>query len=62
MMRIIYQDRKLFISLTKDEIKQVSDNVGSPTQIHIGNLKVLHEDVNKAVFENWKDLTHEDYK
>lgn len=61
-MRIIYRDKKLYISLTKDEINNINKNVGSPTQIHIGNLKVLHEDVNKAVFENWKDLINEEYQ
>jgi hypothetical protein len=61
-MRIIYQGKKLYISLTKDEINNINKNVGSPTQIHIGNLKVLHEDVNKAVFENWKDLINEEYQ
>tara|TARA_R100000231_G_scaffold75574_1_gene58879 strand:+ start:273 stop:455 length:183 start_codon:yes stop_codon:yes gene_type:complete len=60
-MRIIYQDKKLFISLTKDEIDKINKKVGSPTEIHIGNLKILHEDVNKAVFENWKDLIDEEY-
>ena len=61
-MRIIYQGKKLYISLTKDEINNINKNVGSPTQIHIGNLKVLHEDVNKAVFENWKDLINAEYQ
>jgi len=61
-MRIIYRDKKLYISLTKDEINNINKNVGSPTQIHIGNLRVLHEDVNKAVFENWKDLINEEYQ
>ena len=61
-MRIIYQGKKLYISLTKDEINNINKNVGSPTQIHIGNLKILHEDVNKAVFENWKDLINAEYQ
>jgi hypothetical protein len=61
-MRIIYRDKKLYISLTKDEINNINKNVGSPTQIHIGNLRVLHEDVNKAVFENWKDLINAEYQ
>ena len=50
-MRIIYHNKKLYISLTKDEVNKVNKKVGSPTEIHIGNLKVLHEDVNKAVSE-----------
>ena len=61
-MRIIYRDKKLYISLTKDEINNINKNVGSPTEIHIGNLRVLHEDVNKAVFENWKDLINAEYQ
>tara|TARA_R100000742_G_C4277408_1_gene99251 strand:- start:2062 stop:2247 length:186 start_codon:yes stop_codon:yes gene_type:complete len=61
-MRIIYHNKKLYISLTKDEVNKVNKKVGSPTEIYIGNLKVLHEDVNKAVFENWKDLIDAEYK
>jgi len=61
-MRIVYQNKKLYISLTKDEINNINKNIGSPTEIHVGNLKVLHEDVNKAVFDNWKDLINEEYQ
>lgn len=61
-MRIVYQDKKLYISLTKNEISNINKNIGSPTEINLGQLKVLHEDVNKAVFENWKDLINEEYQ
>lgn len=61
-MRIVYQNKKLYISLTKDEINNINKNIGSLTEIHVGNLKILHEDVNKAVFDNWKDLINEEYQ
>jgi len=54
-MRIVYLNNKLYISLTKDEIYNVNKSIGSPTEIDIGNLKVLHEDVNAAVLSYWKD-------
>ncbi len=54
-MRIVYLNNKLYISLTKDEIYNVNKSIGSPTEIDIGNLRVLHEDVNAAVLSYWKD-------
>ncbi len=54
-MRIVYLNNKLYISLTKDEIYNVNKSIGSPTEIDIGNLRVLHEDVNLAVLQYWKD-------
>jgi len=54
-MRIVYLNNKLYISLTKDEIYNVNKSIGSPTEIDIGNLRVLHEDVNLAVLSYWKD-------
>jgi len=52
-MRISYQDGKLYLSLTRSEVEQVSDNIGSPIEIPIGQLKVLHEDISKAVLQHW---------
>ncbi len=54
-MRIVYLNNKLYLSLTKDEIYNVNKSIGSPTEIDIGNLRVLHEDVNLAVLSYWKD-------
>jgi hypothetical protein len=48
-MRITYQDGKLFLSLTRSEVKQVHDDVGRPIELDIGNLSILHEDVSKCV-------------
>jgi len=52
-MRISYQDGKLYLSLTRSEVEQVSDNIGSPIEMPIGQLKVLHEDISKAVLQHW---------
>jgi hypothetical protein len=47
-MRITHVDGKLFISLTRKEAKDVQDNLGRPTEIEIGNLSVLLEDITEA--------------
>ena len=47
-MRIVHEDGKLFISLTKKEAKAVQDNLGRPAQIDIGNIEVLLADITEA--------------
>ena len=46
---------KLYVSHTKDEIKELVDSLGNPCEIDIGILKVLHEDINNAMSQAWKD-------
>ena len=55
-MRITYQNGKLYVSLTKNEIKDVQENLGKPCEIDIGNIKVLHEDINEVVKQRLKEL------
>lgn len=55
-MRIIYQEGKLYVSLTKDEIKQASDSIGMPLELPIGQLKIFQEDINKAVLQHWTKI------
>ena len=50
-MRVTYQDGKLYLSLTRSEVKQVHDDVGRPVELDIGNLSILHEDVSKCVVQ-----------
>ena len=52
-MRIVYQDGRLYVSLTRDEIKQASDSIGMPLELPIGQLKIFQEDINKAVLQHW---------
>jgi hypothetical protein len=55
-MRVTYQDGKLLVSLTRDEVKQAQDNIGRPIELPIGQLKMLHEDVSKAVLQRWEKV------
>lgn len=55
-MRIVYQEGKLYVSLTKDEIKQASDSIGMPLELPIGQLKIFQEDINKAVLQHWTKI------
>jgi len=55
-MRIIYQDGKLLVSLTRDEVKQAQENMGRPIELPLGQLKVLHEDISKAVLQRWEKV------
>ena len=50
-MRVTYQDGKLYLSLTRSEVKQVHDDVGRPVELDIGNLSILHEDISKCVVQ-----------
>jgi hypothetical protein len=56
MTRILYQDGKLLLSLTKDEIKQAQENIGRPIEIPIGQLKVFQEDIHKAAMAHWSKV------
>jgi hypothetical protein len=49
MTRIMYQDGKLYLSLTRAEVQKVHKDEGKPVEIDIGYLSVLHEDVSKCV-------------
>jgi len=60
-MRITHVDGKLFISLTKQEAKDVHDNIGKPVEIDIGNLEVLLEDITDAQisYSRWERIEEE---
>ena len=49
MTRIMYQDGKLYLSLTRAEVQKVREDEGKPVEIDIGYLSVLDEDVSKCV-------------
>ena len=56
MSRIIYQNGKLYLSLTRSECQEAYENLGKPLELDIGQLKVLHEDITNIVTEYWKDI------
>ena len=53
-MRIVYQSGKLYISLTKDECKDIEP--GKLTEIDIGNIHVLLKDITAISYERLKEL------
>lgn len=51
MSRITYTNGKLYLSLTRSECEEAYKNIGKPVELDIGNIKVLHEDISKAISE-----------
>ena len=49
MSRVVYENGKLFLSLTRAEVEEAYKNIGRPLELDIGNIKVLHEDISKVV-------------
>lgn len=56
MSRIAYQDGKLYLSLTREEIEKAQKNIGRPLELPIGQLKVFQEDISKAVMAHWSKV------
>jgi hypothetical protein len=55
-LRISYKNGKLFLNLTKEEVKEVSKNKDKPIELDIGNIRTLNEDISNIVIEYWKDV------
>jgi hypothetical protein len=60
-MRIMYQDGKLLVSLSDDEVDKFHKNKHTPVELPIGFLKVLHEDITHAMQKAWREKVEEDY-
>jgi hypothetical protein len=56
MSRIVYQDGKLYLSLTKEEVQRAMDDIGTPIELDIGQLKVFQEDIHKAAMAHWSKV------
>ena len=53
-MRITYQDGRLFVSLSDEEVDTFYKNKHKTVEIPIGYLKVLHEDITQAMHRAWR--------
>jgi len=53
-MRIVYQSGKLYLSLTKDEYKDIEP--GKPTELDISLIPVLFQDISQVTHERLKEL------
>ena len=56
LSRIVYQDGKLFLSLTREEVKEAQDNLGRPIELDMGQLKIFQEDIHKAAMAHWSKV------
>jgi hypothetical protein len=56
MSRIVYQDGKFYLSLTREEVKEAQDNLGRPIELDMGQLKVFQEDIHKAAMAHWSKV------
>ena len=53
-MRILLEQNKILFSITKEETQKIQDNHHNPIEITTGQLMVLHEDISKAIMEEWR--------
>ena len=60
-MRILYQNGKLLVSLSDDEVDKFYKNKHTPVELPIGFLKVLHEDITHAMQKAWRQKVEENY-
>ena len=59
-MRIIYNDSRLYLSLTRDEQELIHDDYYNhqtkPLELPMSYLNVLHKDVFDAVHKRYKEI------
>tara|TARA_R100001443_G_scaffold90137_1_gene96596 strand:- start:380 stop:574 length:195 start_codon:yes stop_codon:yes gene_type:complete len=60
-MRIMYQNKKLLISLTDEEVDKFYKDKHKPVEIPIGFLTTLHQDINRAMEQSHRDVLEEQY-
>jgi len=60
-MRIMYQDKKLLVSLTDEEVDKFHKDKHSPVELPIGFLTTLHQDINRAMEQSYRDKLKEEY-
>ena len=53
-MRILLEQNKILFRITKEETQKIHDNHHNPIEITKGQLMVLHEDISKAIMEEWR--------
>ena len=56
MSRITYQDGRLYLHLTKEEIKKASEEISLPIELPIDQLYVFKDDIHKAAMAHWSKV------
>jgi hypothetical protein len=49
------------VSLSDDEVDKFYKNKHTPVELPIGFLKVLHEDITRAMQKAWREKVEENY-
>jgi hypothetical protein len=61
-MRIVYQSGKLYLSLRKDEKKDIDESFPDPCEIDLSLISVLSKDLSNIHEQIWKDTTAKEYQ
>ena len=61
-MRIVYQSGKLYLSLRKDEKKDIDESFPDPCEIDLYLISVLSKDLSNIHEQIWKDTTAKEYQ
>ena len=56
MSRITYQDGRLYLHLTKEEIQRASEDISMPVELPIDQLYVFKDDIQKAYMAHWSKV------
>ena len=56
MSRITYQDGRLYLHLTKEEIQRASEDISMPVELPIDQLYVFKDDIQKAYLAHWSKV------
>ena len=56
MSRITYQDGRLYLHLTKEEIERASEDISMPVELPIDQLYVFKDDIQKAYMAHWSKV------
>ena len=56
MSRITYQDGRLYLHLTKEEIKKASEDISMPVELPIDQLYIFKDDIQKAYMAHWSKV------
>jgi hypothetical protein len=54
--RITYQDGRLYLHLTKEEIQRASEDISMPVELPIDQLYVFKDDIQKAYMAHWSKV------
>ena len=61
-MRIVYHSGKLYLSLRRDEKKDIDESFPDPCEIDLSLVPTLNKDLSNINEQIWKDTTAKEYQ